>query len=34
MNREFFKVEKNQLNGMYVVLPTNNIFDPTNYYFF
>ena len=34
MNKEFFKVEKNQLNGMYIVLPINNIFDPTNYYFF
>ena len=34
MNKEFFKVEKNQLNDMYAVSPVNSIFDPTNYYFF
>ena len=34
MNKEFFKVEKNQLNNMYAVFPVNSLFDPTNYYFF
>ena len=34
MNKEFFKVEKNQLNSMYAVFPVNSLFDSTNYYFF
>ena len=34
MNKEFFKVEKNQLNNMYAVFPVNSLFDSTNYYFF